>query len=103
MGRISHRARTMPASPIRRLVPYADEARVRGIHVHHLNIGQPEIETPVGMMDAYRGYSERVLAYGPSQGLPALRRAVADHYTKLGHPLFPEHVNVTVGGSEALE
>jgi aspartate aminotransferase len=103
MKKLSHRARTMPASPIRRLVPFSDRAKARGIAVHHLNIGQPDIETPEGMLAAYRRYEERVLAYGPSQGLPALRRAVAAYYAKHGDPLEMEHVNVTVGGSEALQ
>jgi aspartate aminotransferase len=102
MGRVSARARSMPASPIRKLVPFADVAKARGIHVHHLNIGQPDIATPQGMIDAYRSYNETVLAYGPSQGIPALRRSIANYYTKLGLSLRPEEVNITVGGSEAL-
>ena len=103
MTRISKRAEVMPASPIRRLVPFADVAKAKGIHVHHLNIGQPDIATPQGMIDAYRRYDERVLAYGPSQGAPQLRKAVAAYYTKLGLPLHAEEVNIIVGGSEALQ
>lgn len=102
MTRISDRARAMPASPIRKLVPFADAARARGVHVHHLNIGQPDIATPKGMIEAYNKYDDQVLAYGPSQGLPALRRSIANYYSRLGLPLKPEEVNITVGGSEAL-
>lgn len=102
MTHVSERAKAMPASPIRKLVPFADVAKARGIHVHHLNIGQPDIATPKQMIDAYRSYDETVLAYGPSQGVPALRRSIANYYTKLGLKVRPEEVNVTVGGSEAL-
>jgi aspartate aminotransferase len=102
MTRVSERAKAMPASPIRKLVPFADVAKARGIHVHHLNIGQPDIATPKQMIDAYRAYDETVLAYGPSQGVPALRRSIANYYTKLGLKVRPEEVNITVGGSEAL-
>ncbi len=66
---LSRRAIETPASPIRRLVPYADRAKARGIKVYHLNIGQPDIETPVEMMDGYRNIDIKVLSYGPSQGL----------------------------------
>jgi aspartate aminotransferase len=99
---LSRRAKVMPASTIRRLVQFGDAARARGVTVHHLNIGQPDIATPEGMIEAYRSYSDRVLAYGPSQGLPSLRKAIADYYARIGHPVRPEEVNVTVGGSEAL-
>ncbi len=92
----------MPASPIRRLVPYADQAKARGTHVHHLNIGQPDIATPRPMIEAYRNYDESVLAYGPSQGLPEMRKAVSDYYKALDFDIEPEHVSTTVGGSEAV-
>lgn len=98
----SKRARIMPASPIRRLVAFGDAAKARGVAVHHLNIGQPDIATPLAMIEAYRSYDDRVLAYGPSQGLPELRKAVAAYYAGVGLPIRPEHVNITVGGSEAL-
>jgi aspartate aminotransferase len=100
--RISKRGEAMPASPIRRLVPYADQARARGIHVHQLNIGQPDIVTPRGMIDAYRSYDEKVLAYGPSQGIPELRAAIARYYVTHGLKVAKEDVSITVGGSEAL-
>ena len=69
MPSISKRGQSMPASPIRRLVPYADAAKAKGIHVHHLNIGQPDIATPKEMIAAYQSYDDQVLAYGPSAGL----------------------------------
>lgn len=102
MAAPSKRAGLMPASPIRRLVPYADAAKKRGVHVHHLNIGQPDIATPAGMIEAYRSYSDTVLAYGPSQGLPELRAAVAGYFERLGIGVRPDEVSVTVGGSEAV-
>ena len=102
MTKLSKRATEMPASPIRRLVPFADAARARGIHVHHLNIGQPDIPTPKAMIDAYRAYDEEVLAYGPSQGLPAMRAAVADDYVRRGLSIEARHVTTCFGGSEAV-
>lgn len=102
MAKLSNRADLMPASPIRRLVPYADEAKTRGVTVHHLNIGQPDIATPRGMIEAYKGYDDSVLAYGPSQGLPEMREAVANYYCKLGFDIEPRHVSTTFGGSEAV-
>lgn len=103
MVRLSTRAVQMPASPIRRLVPFADAAKARGIHVHHLNIGQPDVKTPRAMIEAYRRYDEEVLAYGPSQGLPALREAIAAYYAAAGLDVAPAEVNVTFGGSEAVQ
>lgn len=99
----SERGRQMPASPIRRLVPLADRARARGVHVHSLNIGQPDVETPRGMIEAYRSFDERVLAYGPSEGLPELRQKVAGWYQARGHAIDAGHVQVTFGGSEAVQ
>lgn len=103
MPQLSQRAHRLPASPIRRLVPFADEARKRGIHVHCLNIGQPDVATPRGMIEAYQRYDDDVLAYGPSQGLPELREAVAAYYRGLGHDLHAAEVQVTFGGSEAVQ
>jgi len=102
MPTISKRASRIPASPIRRLVPFADQAKANGIHVHHLNIGQPDIETPPAMMDGFRNFNEAVLAYGPSAGLPELREAVAQYFCRVGDPVSAEQVFVTTGGSEAL-
>ena len=71
MPSLSDRGVTAPASPIRKLAPFADAARARGIVVHHLNIGQPDIATPRGMIEAYQRYDEPVLAYAPSDGFIA--------------------------------
>lgn len=103
MLRLSKRGQAMPASPIRRLVPFADAARARGIHVHQLNIGQPDIQTPRPMIEAYQKYDEQVLAYGPSQGLLALREAVAAYYARTAGAVPVEGISVTFGGSEALQ
>ncbi len=102
MPKLSQRAAQMPASPIRRLVPFADQAKARGVAVHHLNIGQPDIETPRGMVEAYRNYDQKVLAYGPSQGIPELREAISAYYDRVGLPVPVANINVTTGGSEAV-
>lgn len=92
----------MPSSPIRKLVPFADEARARGVHVHQLNIGQPDVETPRAMIEAYRRFNAKVLAYGPSAGLTELREAIARYYERCGLKVKGSEVHVTNGGSEAL-
>lgn len=107
MPRLSERGRQAPASPIRRLTPLADAAKKRGIHVHHLNIGQPDIETPAGMRDAYRSFDDKVIAYSPSEGLSAYRERLADYYTDVsreggGAAVTADQIVVTVGGSEAI-
>jgi aspartate aminotransferase len=99
---LSRRAAGIPASPIRKLVPLSEQAKARGVHVHHLNIGQPDIETPRPVMEAMRRYDTDVLAYGPSVGIPELQTAVAQYYARLGHPIDPRHVFVTTGASEGL-
>ncbi|MDH7515313.1 MAG: pyridoxal phosphate-dependent aminotransferase [Bacteroidota bacterium] len=99
---LSQRARLMPASPIRKLVPLGDAAKRRGIHVYHLNIGQPDIETPPEFMDAVRAYREKVIAYGHSQGLSVFIESLVRYYGGLGIPLAPKNVFVTTGGSEAI-
>jgi aspartate aminotransferase len=83
-SKVSQRAERMPYSAIRKLAPYADEARKKGIHVFHLNIGQPDIETPVEIFEAIAHYREKVLSYGPSGGLLDLRVAIVDYYRCLG-------------------
>lgn len=104
---LSRRALEAPASPIRRLTPYADAAKARGIHVHHLNIGQPDLHTVGPMRSAYRSFDEPVVAYSPSEGYLFYRQALADHYNGHGFdagggPILPSQILVTVGGSEAL-
>jgi aspartate aminotransferase len=100
--RLSARAVEMPASPIRRLVPCADRAKVRGVRVYHLNIGQPDIETPAEMMAGYRNVSIRVLAYGPSQGLAEYIAALVEYYRRAGITVGASDILVTTGGSEAI-
>ncbi|MBI4953738.1 MAG: pyridoxal phosphate-dependent aminotransferase [Myxococcales bacterium] len=105
--KLSHRGHDAPASPIRRLAPLATAARARGVTVHPLNIGQPDIPTPEVMLAAYRSYDEKVIAYAPSDGYDWYRQRLAVHYTALaaeggGPAVGAEDIVVTVGGSEAL-
>jgi len=100
--KLSNRAYAMPFSPIRKLSPYADQAKKNGIHVFHLNIGQPDIKTPKEMFDAIAAYREKVLSYGPSGGLLDLRLAVADYYRRVGMDVDLDNVWITTGGSEAI-
>lgn len=99
---LSRRAEEVQASPIRKLVPYADEAKRRGIHVYHLNIGQPDIETPPEFWDAVKNYSQKVLAYGHSQGLASYIKALSGYYQRCGLDIAPDNIVVTTGGSEAI-
>jgi aspartate aminotransferase len=100
--RLSRRAEEVQASPIRKLAPYAEDAKRRGIHVYHLNIGQPDIETPPEFWDAVKNYSQKVLAYGHSQGLASYLKALAQYYRRCGLNISPDEIMVTTGGSEAI-
>jgi aspartate aminotransferase len=102
MATASKRGQSAPSSPIRKLVPYADGARARGIQVFHLNIGQPDIETPQVMRQALKDYGEEVIAYGPSGGDAPFREYLIDYYASLGAELSPGDLLVTTGGSEAV-
>ncbi|MCZ7556880.1 MAG: pyridoxal phosphate-dependent aminotransferase [Bacteroidia bacterium] len=99
---LSRRAALMPASPIRKLVPLGDEAKKRGTHVYHLNIGQPDIETPVEFFDAVRGFQEKVIAYGNSQGIRPFIESLQQYYQTLDIPLRYDDILITTGGSEAI-
>ncbi len=100
---ISKRAIAMPASPIRRLMPVAEEAKRRGIHVYHLNIGQPDLETPAPMRERLRLLEkERVYAYTPSGGTPEFLASLRKYYAGFGIPLALDEVIATTGGSEAI-
>ena len=99
---LSHRARSMPASPIRRLAPLAAAARAAGKTIYALNIGQPDIETPRAILDRLRGYDARFIPYGPSQGLPEFIDALCFYYKSVGLQVAPEEIFVTTAGSEAL-
>lgn len=102
MPKIAERARRMPSSPIRRLAPYADAAKERGVKIYHLNIGQPDIHTPAVMMDAFRNHDIKVLPYGPSAGLPEYRAGLAKYYQSKNINVTAEQVLVTTAGSEAI-
>jgi aspartate aminotransferase len=100
---LSRRAQEMPASPIRKLAPLADAAKARGTHVLHLNIGQPDIETPACMRDRLKVLESRVLEYSPSSGTPEFLRSLATYYERrLGVSLTAKHLLATTGGSEAI-
>jgi aspartate aminotransferase len=102
MPKISEKGIHMPASPIRKLTPFADQAKKDGKHVYHLNIGQPDIATPVGMLDAVKNIEFNVWAYTPSEGTLSYRTKLTEYYNKLGYGITPEDILVTVGGSEAI-
>jgi aspartate aminotransferase len=99
---ISDRARRMPASPIRKLMPMADDARRRGVHVYHLNIGQPDIETPASMRARVAGVQDKVYAYTPSGGTPEYLKTLQAYYGSLGIELGLDQIMATTGGSEAV-
>ena len=102
MPQISQRGTLMPASPIRKLVPLADDAKARGIHVYHLNIGQPDLPTPQAAIDAIRSIDRKVLEYSPSQGYLSYRTKLVDYYKKYDINLTADDIIVTTGGSEAV-
>lgn len=99
---LSQRALEIQASPIRKLMPFAVAAKQRGLKVYQLNIGQPDIPTPRQMIDAYHSFSDKVLAYGPSQGLDVYRKGLIDYYSKQDIPLNDNQIIVTTAGSEAV-
>ncbi len=99
---LSQRALDIQASPIRKLMPHAIAARKRGLKIYHLNIGQPDIPTPQQMIDAYHGFSDKVLAYGPSQGLDVYRSGLVKYYANCGITLQDHEIIVTTAGSEAI-
>ncbi|MBQ7967166.1 MAG: pyridoxal phosphate-dependent aminotransferase [Bacteroidaceae bacterium] len=102
MPQISQRGTLMPASPIRKLVPLADDAKARGIHVYHLNIGQPDLPTPQAAIDAIRNIDRKVLEYSPSQGYRSYREKLVQYYAKYDIKLTADDIIITTGGSEAV-
>jgi aspartate aminotransferase len=102
MPNISEKGIRMPASPIRKLVPYADTAKTRGIKVYYLNIGQPDISSPQTALDAIRNFKNRIIEYGHSAGNLSYRKKLAEYYNKLGIDISCENILITTGGSEAL-
>ncbi|MGV3611589.1 MAG: pyridoxal phosphate-dependent aminotransferase [Fluviicola sp.] len=102
MPKIAQKAIDMPASPIRKLVPYAEKAKKAGKTVYHLNIGQPDIETPQVALDAIRNFDHKVIEYSHSAGFESYRTKLAETYRKGGLPVNTEDIIITTGGSEAL-
>lgn len=99
---ISKKALAMPESPIRKLVPYADKAKNNGTHVYHLNIGQPDIKTPVQVLDKIKNLDKEVIEYTHSAGYQSYRDKLAVYYQSIGLDIVSENIMVTTGGSEAL-
>lgn len=99
---ISNRGQQMPPSPIRKLVPYAEAAKKKGIKVYHLNIGQPDIETPPAILDAVRNADIKVLEYSHSAGNESYRRKLVKYYKKVGIDVNYDQILITTGGSEAI-
>ena len=93
----------MQSSPIRKLAPYADAAKRQGIHVYHLNIGQPDIKTPTCGLEAMKSVDRSILEYSPSQGMLSLRAKMVSYYAEYGIDLSPDEIIITTGGSEAVE
>ena len=102
MPNISQRGVEMPASPIRKLAPLADAAKQRGVHVYHLNIGQPDLPTPRAALDAIRNVDRTVLEYSPSQGYRSYREKLVGYYKKYDINLTADDIIITTGGSEAV-
>jgi len=102
MPSISEKGRSMPASPIRKLVPYAEEAKRKGIKVFHLNIGQPDIPTPDIALEAIRNIGLKVIEYSHSAGNESYRRKLASYYQKIGINIDHTEMLITTGGSEAI-
>src|SRR5688572_5635385 len=100
---VSRRGTRMPSSPIRKLAPLADAAKQRGTRVYHLNIGQPDIETPAPMRERLHQSQEKVYEYSPSGGTPEYLSMLQTYYAKLGLPLGLDQIIATTGGSEAVQ
>jgi len=100
--RVSARGDQMPASPIRKLMPLAEDAKRQGVRVLHLNIGQPDLETPAAIRERLTRYPDRVIAYSPSGGTPEYLAYLAEYYRRLGFSLSAEEIIATTGGSEAV-
>ena len=102
MPKISHKGNLMPESPIRKLVPYSEIAKKKGNKVYHLNIGQPDIKTPEGAIQAVKNIDLTILEYSHSAGNESYRKKLAAYYTNQGIPVNTEDIIITTGGSEAL-
>lgn len=102
MPKISERGVLMPPSPIRKLTPFADKAKQKGLKVYHLNIGQPDIETPPAIIEAVHKADVKVLEYSPSQGFESYRKKLTGYYASRDIKVDPNEIIVTTGGSEAI-
>ncbi|MFL1682231.1 MULTISPECIES: pyridoxal phosphate-dependent aminotransferase [Bacteroidales] len=102
MPTISNRGEIMPASPIRKLVPLANEAKQRGIKVYHLNIGQPDLPTPEVGLNAARNIDRKILEYSPSEGIRSFREKLVKYYAKFNIIVDADDIIITTGGSEAV-
>ena len=102
MPNISDKGLRMPESPIRKLVPFAENAKKRGIDVIHLNIGQPDIKTPEAALEAIKNFEPKVVAYSHSAGFQSYREGLANYYKNIGLNVTHQNILVTTGGSEAI-
>ena len=102
MPKISDRGEKMPESPIRKLVPFSEKAKSKGIEVIHLNIGQPDIKTPEVAIQAVKDINMKVIEYSHSAGNETYRKGLANYYSKISPGIGHEDILVTTGGSEAL-
>lgn len=102
MPAISQKGKNMPASPIRKLVPYSEEAKKRGVKVYHLNIGQPDIETPKVALDAIRNFDQKVVEYSHSAGIVSYREKLVGYYKKHDIHITADDIIVGAGASEAI-
>jgi aspartate aminotransferase len=102
MPSISSRGHACPPSPIRKLVPFSDEAKKKGIKVYHLNIGQPDIETPANVLEKLKNVDLKVIEYSHSAGIPSYRKKLVEYYHRVGIEVTPDEMIVTTGGSEGI-
>ena len=102
MPKVSQKGQSIAFSPIRKLVPFSDAAKSRGIHVYHLNIGQPDIETPKGAREAVKNADIPVIAYSHSAGNLSYRKKLVEYYHSVGIEITTDEIIVTTGGSEGL-
>ncbi|HLR49018.1 MAG TPA: pyridoxal phosphate-dependent aminotransferase [Candidatus Sphingobacterium stercoripullorum] len=102
MPQVSKKGLSMPASPIRKLTPFANQAVEKGIKIYHLNIGQPDIETPEIMLNAIKNIDFNVWAYSPSEGTASYRKKLAEYYKRNNYDIEADNILVTNGGSEAI-
>ena len=102
MPKLSNKAVKMPESPIRKLVPFAEKAKSMGKSVYHLNIGQPDIETPEVAINAIKNIDRKVIEYSHSAGFQSYRNKLSEYYQSVNIDVLPEDIIITTGGSEAL-